>query len=87
MAPRRPPLTHEQILAWADEHRSRTGKYPETYTVGRVRLYGQSTPAGMPRVSSDGVVAGRLFGQVRFDLLLQISPSVSGSRACYVLWL
>src|SRR5262245_40427429 len=30
-------------------------------------------------------VAGRLFGQVRFDLLLQISPSVSERRACYVL--
>ena len=57
----------------------------KTETAAPVNLYGQSTPAGMPRVSSDGGVAGRLFGQVRCDLLLQISPSVSGRRACYVL--
>jgi type VI secretion system secreted protein Hcp len=48
-------------------------------------LYGQSTPAGGPRVSSDGGVAGRPFGLVRHDLLLQIGPSVPGCRACYVL--
>src|SRR5262249_47042433 len=50
-----------------------------------VRLSGRCTPAGAPLVSSDGGVAGRLFGQVRFDLLLQISPSVSDHGACYVL--
>src|SRR4051812_44407642 len=30
-------------------------------------------------------VAGRPFGLVRLDLLLQIGPSASGCRACYVL--
>jgi hypothetical protein len=28
MPPRRPPLTVEQILAWADAHRARTGEWP-----------------------------------------------------------
>jgi hypothetical protein len=26
--PRRPPLTVDQILAWADEYRARTGRWP-----------------------------------------------------------
>jgi hypothetical protein len=30
-------------------------------------------------------VAGRPFGLLRHDLLLQIGPSVPGLRACYVL--
>src|SRR5947208_8601967 len=28
MPPRRPPLSVEQILAWADAHRARTGGWP-----------------------------------------------------------
>jgi hypothetical protein len=29
---RRPPLTVDQILAWADEHRTRTGRWPSAVT-------------------------------------------------------
>jgi hypothetical protein len=41
--------------------------------------------AGRQLRESFGGVAGRSFGQVRFDLLLQIDPSVSSRRACYIL--
>lgn len=33
--PRWPPLTVEQILRWADEHRERTGKWPTSHS-GRI---------------------------------------------------
>jgi hypothetical protein len=29
---RRPPLTEKQILAWADAHFARTGRWPSTYS-------------------------------------------------------
>jgi hypothetical protein len=30
MPPRRPPLTVARVLAWADDHRARTGRWPVT---------------------------------------------------------
>jgi hypothetical protein len=48
-------------------------------------LYVQFTPVETIGVSSKGGVAGRPFRRLRFDLLLQIGPSVSDTTACYIL--
>jgi hypothetical protein len=42
-----------------------------------VRLYAHFTPDGPSGVSSSGGVAGRPFRPLKYDLLLQIGPSVS----------
>jgi hypothetical protein len=52
---------------------------------GRRLLVWSMYSCGEPRVSSKGGVAGRPFGLLKFDFLLQIGPSVSDRRACYVL--
>src|SRR5262249_43403112 len=83
------PVTHGWLLLCgrtrsspATAQRAETLQLPD---VAVVRLYVQSTPVEVIGVSSKRGVAGRPFGQVRYDLLLQIGPSVSDRRAGYVL--
>jgi hypothetical protein len=49
-----PPLTEDQILVWADEHRARTGAWP-VRTAGPVTSAPGETWAGVNRALSQGV--------------------------------
>jgi superfamily II DNA or RNA helicase len=61
----RPPLTIEQILAWADEHRARTGEWPKQHT-GQI-LGAQETWLGVSaalRTGNRGLASGASLARI-----------------------
>ena len=69
--PARPYLTIPQILAWADEHHKRTGKWPSVYS-GRVCVAPDETWLGINRalrVGCRGLAAGNSLSRLLTERL------------------
>jgi hypothetical protein len=80
MGTKRPPLSAAQILAWADAHRRRTGRWPSAAS-GPVR-----EAPGLTWLAVNGALSKGLRGLPRGDSLARLlvrhgrSPGLWGSR-------